>query len=89
MNNTIIICLVLLAIVFILIRLERRIVRLEKVFGEIISGEMLRGFYDAMKEAMSKPDSPIEIKPMSQETAEELNALSTKIKDESKDQKDR
>ena len=89
MNNTIIICLVLLAIVLILIRLERRIVRLEKVFGEIISGEMLRGFYDAIKETMSKPGPSIEIKPMSQETAEELNALLTKIKDESKDQKDR
>ncbi len=81
MNSNLIICLVLLAIIFLLIRLERRVDRLEKIFGDIISGEMLRGFHEAMKESMSKP-LITEIKPMSQEIADELDAAFKKIKDD-------
>ena len=82
MNSTLIIGLTLLTIVLLLIRLERRVSRLEETFGEIISGEMLRGFYDAMKEEMSKPRLASEIKPMSQETADELDAAFKRFKDD-------
>lgn len=81
MNSNLIICLVLLAIIFLLIRLERRVDRLEEMFGDIISGEMLRGFREAMKESMSKP-LITEIKPMSQETADKLDAAFKRLKDD-------
>lgn len=82
MNSTLIIGLSLLAIVLLLIRLERRVSMLEETFGEILSGEMLRGFYDAMKEEMSKPHLTSEIKPMSQETADQLDAAFKRFKDD-------
>lgn len=81
MNSNLIICLVLLAIIFLLIRLERRVDGLEEMFGDIISGEMPRGFREAMKESMSKP-LITEIKPMSQETADKLDAAFKKLKDD-------
>lgn len=81
MNSNLIICLVLLTIIFLLIRLERRVNRLEKIFGEIISGEMLRGFREAMMESIGKP-VVTEIKPMSQETAEKLDAAFKMLKDD-------
>lgn len=82
MNSNLIICLILLAIIFLLIRLERRVDRLEETFGEILSGEMLHGFYDAIKEEMSKPHLTSEIKPISQETADELDAAFKRFKDD-------
>lgn len=81
MNSNLIICLVLLAIIFLLIRLERRVDRLEEMFGDIISGEMLRGFREAMRESMGKP-LITEIKPMSQETADKLDAAFKRLKDD-------
>lgn len=81
MNSNLIICLVLLAIILLLIRLEGRINRLEEMFGDIISGEMLRGFREAMRESMSKP-LITEIKPMSQETADKLDAAFKRLKDD-------
>ena len=81
MNSNLIICLVLLAIILLLIRLEGRINRLEEMFGDIISGELLRGFREAMRESMSKP-LITEIKPMSQETADKLDAAFKRLKND-------
>ena len=81
MNSNLIICLVLLAIILLLIRLEGRINRLEEMFGDIISGELLRGFREAMRESMSKP-LITEITPMSQETADKLDAAFKRLKND-------
>lgn len=67
------ICIILICLVAILARQERKIRRLEKTFGEILSGEMLSAIYEAMRECM-KPSSSEPFNKASQETIDELNA---------------
>lgn len=67
------ICIILICLVALLARQERKIRRLEKTFGEILSGEMLSAIYEAMRECM-KPSSSESFDKVSQETIDELNA---------------
>ena len=67
------ICIILICLVSLLARQEMKIRRLEKTFGEILSGEMLSAIYETMRECM-KPSSSEPFNKVSQETIDELNA---------------
>ncbi len=86
MSDTTIICIVLLIIVVLNIILSFKIRRLEKIFSEIISGEMLRGFSDVMREQFENnkrlSDS---ITPVSQETLDKLDSQFREIEKQARE----
>lgn len=74
MSDMIAIYIVLLILVVLGIIRDLRVRRLENTLSEIISGEMLKGFYDAMREESNKPQFSDPIQFASQETLDELNS---------------
>ncbi len=86
MSDTTIICIVLLIIVVLNIVLSFKIRRLEDTFSEIISGEMLRGFSDVMREQFKNEERlSDQIKPVSQETLDKLDSQFREIEKQARE----
>lgn len=77
-------CVCFLAVLLLLIRLENKIRRLEKTFGEILSGEMLRGIVDSMREKVKQTHLNDGIKPVSEETIKKLDIMVKSMSEQEK-----